>query len=241
MMAGRNRPLDAGRAAALLRRPGIDTRIWICEAVITELGFDPAEGVFADIRILPEDTPETARVGIPYAGNGFGAWFPLEIDDIVLVAIPMGDSNSGPVIIARIWNASDRPPSDCAGAQVEGGTAPTEDAVIRIKPGHALKLRTSGTGPVSIIAEGSGDVTVQQAGTGNVIIKVESAHKVLIGDETATEPIALGQVLSTWMSSLKLWLNTHVHTVPAGPGTSTPPTVALGDPPDVRAQKGYVK
>jgi hypothetical protein len=82
------RRVSAGRLSALVARPGIDTRYHIVLAVIDKVRVDPVEGVFADVSFLPSEEPESALLGVPYAGNGFGFYCPIYEDDVVLIAIP---------------------------------------------------------------------------------------------------------------------------------------------------------
>lgn len=141
--------IDLGKLAAAVARPGIDPRTWVTLARVKQVGFDDKEGFFADVVYLPSGEEQTCMVGAIYAGNGFGFYTPLEEDDIVVVIVPNGDSNAGPVISQRVWNAADKPPAD-------GGTGevPTADVLLRIQPGKKLKIRTSAAGgDVEIVPE----------------------------------------------------------------------------------------
>lgn len=112
--------IDIGRLGKAVQRPGIDPRIWLTLGTVKEVGFDAAHGIFADVVIQPDGNVETCYVATPYAGAlggkiGFGDWCPVEVDDTVLVAYPRGDSNEGPIIIARFWNSGDLPPTQIDG------------------------------------------------------------------------------------------------------------------------------
>lgn len=145
--------IDFGKISAAVARPGIDPRTWLTYALVDEVGFDENNGMFADVTYIPTREEQTCLVGAAYAGNGFGLWAPLEVDDVVLVALPNGDSNSGPVIIARLWNAADKPPSELGSGEV-----PTENVVCRVQAGKRLRFITSGGGNAEIVAEGDGKV-----------------------------------------------------------------------------------
>ena len=77
--------------AELLRRPNMDTRFHLKLAVVERVVVDPQEGIFADVTLTPNEEPETVFVGAPYAGGGFGFYFPLEEGDTVLIGIPDGN------------------------------------------------------------------------------------------------------------------------------------------------------
>lgn len=140
--------LDAAKLASLASRPGVDPRVWLSLAVVTEVGFDPKEGLFADLRFVPTGEEETAYIGTNYAGKGFGEHSPLAKDDLVLVAVPGGDPGLGCIIIARWNSAADKPP-----AEFGDGDEPTKDRVLRVEPGQNLRIYVSGGGKVSIVAE----------------------------------------------------------------------------------------
>lgn len=135
------RSIDLGSLSAAVSRPGIDPRTWVTLAEVIEAGFDAENGFFADVVYIPSDEEQTCLVGAQYAGEHYGLWTPLEPGDIVVVAVPNGDSNAGPVIISRVWQVTAPPPP-------EGGTGtePTLDVILRVKPGRKLRIHTSETG-----------------------------------------------------------------------------------------------
>lgn len=228
-MAGR---IDMSRLAKLAQRPGVDPRVWLTLAVVEALGFDAAEGVFADVRFQPTGERETALVAVPYAGDGFGDWCPLAVDDVVLVAVPNGDPSAGPVIIARMWRAADRPPADVRAGQddADGHPVPTADRVIRVQAGQRLVVRVSGSG---------GDVDIRVEGSGNVNLVVDSG-KVLVGATSGGEPPALATTLKSYLDTVKTWLDAHVHPDPQGGSTLAPP-VPSPSVPTIAATKVEVK
>lgn len=177
--------LNPGRLRSLVSGPGVDTRYHIVEAVVDAVRVDPNEGVFCDVSFLPMEEPETALLGVPYAGANFGFYFPVEEDDIVLVAIPNGDAGAGPVIIARMWSAADPPFSEMQGSadsQNPGQFLPSSDVVLRARAGKNTKVIVSEGANVSIEAEGTGSINITVS-TGNVNLKVGSGV-VNLGDDT---------------------------------------------------------
>jgi len=213
-------------APATMNRPGADTRLWLTLAVVLELGYDPIAvpgltgGVFADVQFQPSGDIETCYVGMGYAGAGFGAWWPLEVGDTVLVAVPMGDCGYGPVIVSRFWNSGDLPPPGTDLDWAPGGDEPPTDAVIRLKPGTSYKLRTSGGGEINIRAEGTADVVIENTGSG----------KVKLGLAATSSPVALSPLVE---AAIKAAVDTaiagHVH-LTAGTGTPSPGVLAAGGP-----------
>lgn len=187
--------ISAGRLAALASRPGIDPRYNLKLAVVDAVRVDPQEGVFADISFLPLEEPETAMMGVPYAGNGFGFYFPVYEDDIVLVAIPDGDPNSGPIIVSRMWSAADRPFSEMQGTadtDAPGQYMPSDDVVLRAKPGANTK----------IIVSAGANVTITVEGAGNVNLKVNAGSVNLGSDShTALEGVVQGQAIDPFTGS----------------------------------------
>lgn len=202
------RRVSAGRLSALVARPGIDTRYHIVLAVIDKVRVDPVEGVFADVSFLPSEEPESALLGVPYAGNGFGLYCPLYEDDVVLIAIPDGDPASGPVIIARMWCAADPPPPEIKGtadSENQGQFHPSDDVVLRAKPGANTKIVVSEGANVTITVEGSGNVNLVVNG-GNVNLGQDShgefdgvVHGSGIDPMTGANYTALGN------TSSKVW------------------------------------
>jgi phage baseplate assembly protein gpV len=58
-----------------------------------------------------ENESHWARVAVLMAGNDTGTWFPLQIDEEVLVAFEHGDINR-PIVIGAMWNGKDAPPTN---------------------------------------------------------------------------------------------------------------------------------
>lgn len=221
------RSIDAGRLAAAVQRPGIDPRVWLSLAVVDAVYADAEESVFADVTLLPGGEPETCLLGAPYAGDGFGAYFPLAVDDTVLVAVPSGDPQLGPVVITRMWSRADRPPPEVCESPGQSG-APSDDVVLRVRAGQRLRVLTSGDGDgVELVVEGNGDARILTRGSG----------KVYLSDDSGTEPLCLGTTLKMYLDNDRLWKAGHTHSggtiagstgVPATP----PPTV-----PAIEAEK----
>lgn len=192
--------VDSSDMARMTARPGMDTRVWLTLAVITELSFDAEHGIFADVQFQPGGDPETALLGGPYAGGEFGMYCPVAVGDTVLVALPMGDPGNGPVIIARMWSAADKPSADFGAGEV-----PSENVVLRAAPSKKLLIRTSagggdidltieGDGNFNLTLEGNGNVAIDARGTGNVVIDARGTGKVFLGGGATLTPLLDGVV-----------------------------------------------
>jgi len=182
----------SGVAPPMSAQPGIDPRVWFSLAVVKELGWDPVAipgvsgGVFADVQLLPDGEPETCFIGMPYAEDGAGAWFPLEIGELVVVAVPMGDTGSGPTIVARMWRKSAAPvAADLDWAPGAGAQEPPSDIWIRAKQGKAIKIRTQAA-DIDIRVEVTGDVVIENLGTGKVKLGLAETAQPVTNDTLLT-------------------------------------------------------
>lgn len=169
------RKLNPSNMREFVRGPGVDSRFWIKLAHVDSVVVDPEEGIFADVTLLPESQTVTAFVGTSYAGDGFGFYAPIQVDDLVLVAIPDGDTDAGAWIIARGWNSADKPASDFRGsapAPVEGAPGmyqPVEEVILRAKPGTKTTIVVSAGANVDIKVEGAGNCNlIVNAGSVNL-------------------------------------------------------------------------
>lgn len=197
--------IDAGRLANAVSRPGIDPRIWVSYAVlVSEPVVDTQPDgmdVIADVMLLPSGMIETARVGALYAGNGFGLYAPLHIDDEVLVVAPSGDPDEGMVITQRFWSPADPPPA----------------AVM------------NNTQDFTLVVEKDKNLRFSVEGSGNVYLTVDTG-KIYLGSPDGTEPATKGDSLKSYLNSLASAIRTHTHAVTAGVvpvGTANPTTTSI--------------
>lgn len=102
---------DVQRIGIAIQGPGVDTRIWESTAIVTDVNVDPQNGLFADITLVPTLHTDTARLSTDYAGVGVGIFYPVEVNDEVIVSCPSGDPDEGWVITGRLASASDLPPA----------------------------------------------------------------------------------------------------------------------------------
>lgn len=230
------RKLNPSNMREFVRSPGIDTRYWIKLAHVDNVVVDPEEGVFADVTLQPESQTVTAFVGSPYAGDGFGFYAPIQVDDLVLVAIPDGETDAGSWVISRAWNSADKPlaesmgetrtPESGAPGQYEAG----ELVALRNKRDTNLKLVTSGTGKVTVQAEGSGEIKIL-SGTG--MINMQGATQPFVRGDTYADKLSahLDQIdtLNAGLSAAFAAINTWCVAVQpiADPTIAVTPTLTL--------------
>lgn len=195
-MAGVRTGIDVGRLAAAAKRPGIDPRVWLTLAVVQDVGFDPDEGIFVDLQYQPSGELETALLGAPHAGNGFGAYFPVKVDDTVLVAVPMGDPGHGPIIICRMWNAGDPPAADFG-----DGEEAVSDTILRVEDGTAYRVFAK-----------NGDVSLQAEDGKVELSKVGASQSFVRGDDQK-------DALDAFLDALKAWAALVKSGIEAGGGT----------------------
>lgn len=134
--------LDTARLGQALARPGMDTRTWVSLAFVTKITIDADEGVFVDVVLMPGRQQATARLGTEYAGNGFGIYAPLEVDDEVLIEAPNGDADQGLIITRRLHSASDPPPSEAVDFP--------EDFLLVARADKTVRILVEGEGQVEI-------------------------------------------------------------------------------------------
>lgn len=255
-----SRNFDAGALAAAMSRPGMDPRVWLINAVVMDLGHDPQEGHFAEVKPQPTGPAFTCYVGQPYAGNDFGMHFPLKRGDTVLVAVPMGDTGLGPWIVSRRWDASDRPPVEAG-----QGDEPVTAVVLKVERGQDLRIIVSGGGNIQIEARDNSNVDVTVGG--NVTAEVQGNAEVIVhgnmectvdgnvtcdvggnmdvtcsgninADATAINltgqiPVALSNYVDQNINALATRLDTHQHMYATPAGTPAPTTPMVPPVPPI--------
>jgi uncharacterized protein involved in type VI secretion and phage assembly len=133
-----------------------------------------------------------ARLAVPFAGGGRGAWFVPDVNDEVLIAFQAGDPRR-PVVTGSLWNGRDAPPETMdSGGQNNFKTIRTRSGLVirlddstgqesvRIETpgGQSLELR-DGPGSVQVTDANGNTVTLETAG-----ITVQAAAKVTISAPT---------------------------------------------------------
>jgi len=203
----------------------MDPRSWVSLAVVTEVGFDPDEGIFVDVTTLPAMDKLTARYTNAYAGNGYGLYLPIKVGDEVVVGVPEGDPSHGLVVLGRLYSPSASPPAEFDGNAADGET-PTEQLVLIVEQGKTVYVKVSGGG--------------------NVEIDCLDNSKVSLGGKTGSvgmEPATLGQQTANALSTLGAYAAGQFAAISVSLLSLVPPPVVPFDPqpapvlPDVRATK----
>jgi hypothetical protein len=197
--------MDVQRLGEALARPGMDPRVTVALAVVTDFFFDKDHGPFAEVLVMPDGISDTVRVGSIYAGPGFGLYIPLAKDDEVLVAYPSGEWDHGGVIISRQWSKSDAPPSEANDNKA--------DLLLHVEKDKNLRIITEGQG--------------------NIVLQVDSG-KVLLGNENNTQPVhrkgdheKASVPMATWMGQVEGFING------LAPGTVAPLAATFSDNPGI--------
>lgn len=165
-----------GRATSF---PGADPRVWCTLAVVEDLGTDPETGVYADVRFVPTGDKETCVVGTGYAGDGYGAWAPLAVGDLVLVLLPRGDPAMGPVLVSRLWSGADKPPAELGAVN---GAEPPGNPVVVVGAGQTLRVVCREGALVEVTSDSP----------------LASADPVTLSTPNDSNWSRLAQVLATW-------------------------------------------
>lgn len=196
--------IDTGRLAEALSRPGIDPRMWASVGVVTDVFVDPEHGPMVDVTLLPSGQDVTARQGAAYAGVGFGFYTPIAIEDEVLVVLSNGELGESPVVVSRLWSASDTPPTEAVDAPLD------------------LLLSVEKERNITIKVVGGGNVTIDAADGGNVLLKVADGKVQLVS--ATGERIPMGETLQSLLSDVLDAIASHTHVCAVGP--TAPPTNA---------------
>jgi uncharacterized protein involved in type VI secretion and phage assembly len=98
-----------------------------------------------------------ARICMPMAGNGRGAYFLPEVDDEVLVGFEHGDVRF-PYIVGALWNGVDAPPTNNSDGK-------NNLRLIHSRSGHLIRLDdTDGDEKVEIIDKtGNNKITIKSS------------------------------------------------------------------------------
>lgn len=150
------RPADAQRLSELVARPGIDPRTWVSAARVDAHSrrWESAYGWVVDVTFYGGglDEPEvTARVlGTGPTGDGCGEYLPPSDGVEVLVGLPDGDPDGGPVVLGVLRNQSEQPPAEIHGRPIDGAAeASTElkvspfDTELKVSP-HSRREQYAG-------------------------------------------------------------------------------------------------
>jgi hypothetical protein len=130
-MRRQRKHIDMGRLREAMRGPDADTRTWIATARVDDdvdaIRWDTALGWIVDVTIyggsLDQEGPIACKLGGTFAQDGATRSDPPARGAEVLVALPAGDANASPTIIARLHNQADAVPTTIFGLPITEVTA----------------------------------------------------------------------------------------------------------------------
>lgn len=143
---------------------------------------DPEQLARVQVRLV--STPDTAgdadsalwaRVAVPFAGDGRGAFFLPDVGDEVAVTFVNGDPRQ-PLVVGGLWSGSARAPEQLGGAKDH-----VDRYVIKSKQGSRIAIVEE--------AQGQATLTFATPGRESITITQESGGKLVI--EAATNKITL--------------------------------------------------
>ena len=108
-----------------------------------------------------------------YAGDGFGFYTPIEVDDEVVVVAPSGDPAEGLVVARRLWSAADPPPQEAIDHPA--------DVLLHVKAGASIRIVVSDGGKILL----GGPDSSEPLPLGNVLVQ---ALKELVTGGVLTSP-----------------------------------------------------
>ena len=135
---------------------------------------DPQGQTRVQVRLV--NTPESvgdadatmwARVAVPFAGAGRGAFFLPDVGDEVLIVFVNGDPRQ-PLVVGGLWNGADTPPEKL------GGSGDRVDRYTVVgKQGSRLAIveESQGQATITLSTPGGQSVTITQTGGGKVVLE----------------------------------------------------------------------
>jgi uncharacterized protein involved in type VI secretion and phage assembly len=152
--------------------PGVFAASYLAEVVDVS---DPDNLARVQIRLLSadgvgdQDGPIWARVAVPFAGGGRGAFLLPDVGDEVLVSFVNGDPRF-PIVAGGLWNGAARAPETLGGDRIDRwtlvGKAGTRIAIVEASAGaETISFTTPGGVSGKLTAEDGGRITLDAAGT----------------------------------------------------------------------------
>jgi uncharacterized protein involved in type VI secretion and phage assembly len=129
------------------------------------LGADGPEG---------QDAPLWARVAVPFAGGGRGAFLLPDVGDEVLVCFADGDPRL-PIVVGGLWSGSQQPPESLGGNEVDRwsftGKAGTRVAIVEDSSGPTISFETPNGVSGTLTEEGGGKIELSVMGSTTVTLE----------------------------------------------------------------------
>lgn len=187
--------VDFGEA---MKRPGMDTRMWITPGTVM-VGTDDKHpvrfkddaddplphGVLVDVKLHPSGLEVPCRVLMKTSGAGAGEYHPFVDGDEVLVAVPSGDERAGCVILGKMSNALDVFPTTVAGMDVTANTVAFHRCVepYLLESATAIVMRQATVG-AALSIDPTGQVFLS-SGDGAMLAMAHDACSFQLKDLTA--------------------------------------------------------
>ncbi len=122
-----------------------------------------------------------ARVAVPFAGSGRGAFFLPDVDDEVAVVFVNGDPRQ-PLVVGGLWNGSARAPDTLGGAKDH-----VDRYTITSKKGSRIAIveETDGQATLTFSTPASESITLTQTSGGKITIEAAN-NKVTLDTQGVT-------------------------------------------------------
>jgi uncharacterized protein involved in type VI secretion and phage assembly len=122
-----------------------------------------------------------ARVAVPFAGSGRGAFFLPDVDDEVAIVFVNGDPRQ-PLVVGGLWNGSDQPSEQLGGS----GNRVDRYTITGAKGSRiAIVEETDGQATISLTTPGGQSVTINQTSGGKVVLEA-AGNKVTLDTKGVT-------------------------------------------------------
>lgn len=233
---------SASRLAAMTSRPGADPRVWLTQATVTEVGYDPEAGLFADVETKPDNDRLTCLIGSSFVGNNYGSYSPVQVGDYVLVAIPNGEMEEPPVIVSRMWSSWLKPPPEIAQDDDPMTDDPTAHPTVRAQDGG--KVRLVGRNGAELLVEVSDGASFHVTASNGASVKIEATggstvsvtsdvsvtqdaprmklgNNATLGIARLSDTVDANALMKTWISLVSAFING------LAPGSILPPQIPV--------------
>jgi uncharacterized protein involved in type VI secretion and phage assembly len=183
--------------------PGLFLSHYLAEVVSVQ---DPDNQSRVQVRLFSfdgladQDGPIWARVAVPFAGAGSGAFLLPDVGDEVLISFVQGDSRF-PIVVGGLWNGAAQAPEQLGGARTDRwslvGKAGSRIAIVEATPGTAtISFETPNGVTGTLTDSGGGQIELKAAGNTITIdsggVSVQAAAQVSV--QASQVEVKAGQV-----------------------------------------------
>jgi uncharacterized protein involved in type VI secretion and phage assembly len=183
--------------------PGLFQSHYLGEVVSVQ---DPANQSRVQVRLFSfdgpadQDGPIWARVAVPFAGAGSGAFLLPDVGDEVLISFVQGDSRL-PIVVGGLWNGAAQAPEQLGGDRTDRwslvGKAGSRIAIVEAAPGNAtISFETANGVTGTLTDSGGGQIELKAAGNTITIdsggVSVQAAAQVSV--QASQVEVKAGQV-----------------------------------------------